>query len=93
MRLAYALTINKAQGQSLKRVGIWLETPCFAHGQLYVATSRCGNPNDLRFFVNPTVDDPEHPYSTRNVVYDEIFKDNAATLSRRAPPAHHLLLP
>ena len=37
VRLAFAISINKAQGQSLKVAGINLETPCFFHGQLYVA--------------------------------------------------------
>ncbi|XP_026459463.1 ATP-dependent DNA helicase PIF7-like [Papaver somniferum] len=38
---AYAMTINKSQGQSVKYVGIDLRTPVFSHGQLYVALSRC----------------------------------------------------
>nr|KAI8748380.1 ATP-dependent DNA helicase PIF1 [Biomphalaria glabrata] len=32
VRLAFAMTINKAQGQSLKVAGINLESPCFSHG-------------------------------------------------------------
>ena len=47
VRLAFAMSINKAQGQSLKVAGINLENPCFSHGQLYVACSRVGNPNNL----------------------------------------------
>jgi ATP-dependent DNA helicase PIF1 len=38
--LAFVMTINKAQSQSLRVVGIHLHTPVFAHGQLYVAISR-----------------------------------------------------
>ncbi|KAG5545929.1 hypothetical protein RHGRI_018181 [Rhododendron griersonianum] len=41
VRLAYAMTINKSQGQSVKFVGVDLRTPVFSHGQLYVALSRC----------------------------------------------------
>ncbi|GFS84158.1 hypothetical protein TNCV_2365311 [Trichonephila clavipes] len=40
VRLAFAMTINKAQGQSLQVCGLNLENPCFSHGQLYVASSR-----------------------------------------------------
>ena len=35
------MSINKSQGQSVKKVGIDLQTPVFTHGQLYVALSRC----------------------------------------------------
>jgi ATP-dependent exoDNAse (exonuclease V) alpha subunit len=37
VKLAYCITINKAQGQSLNRVGIHLAESVFGHGQLYVA--------------------------------------------------------
>ncbi|XP_050064673.1 uncharacterized protein LOC126553570 [Aphis gossypii] len=47
VRLAFAMTINKSQGQSLSVLGINLENPCFSHGQLYVACSRVGKPSDL----------------------------------------------
>jgi ATP-dependent DNA helicase PIF1 len=40
VRLAYAVTINKSQGQTLDRVGIFLQHGVFDHGQLYVAYSR-----------------------------------------------------
>ncbi|UYV63035.1 hypothetical protein LAZ67_2002903 [Cordylochernes scorpioides] len=40
IRVSFAMSINKAQGQSLKIAGIDLEQPCFSHGQLYVACSR-----------------------------------------------------
>ncbi|CAH1709408.1 unnamed protein product [Aphis gossypii] len=39
LRLAFAMTIKKSQGQSLSVCGINLENPCFSHGQLYVACS------------------------------------------------------
>jgi ATP-dependent DNA helicase PIF1 len=37
VQLAFAMSINKAQGQSPKVAGINLETPCFSYGQPYVA--------------------------------------------------------
>jgi len=41
------MTINKAQGQSLKVAGMDLRDDCFSHGQLYVACSRVCSPNSL----------------------------------------------
>ncbi|PIM96964.1 DNA helicase [Handroanthus impetiginosus] len=42
IRLAFAMTINKSQGQTMSVCGLDLGTPCFSHGQLYVACSRVG---------------------------------------------------
>ena len=47
--LAYYLTLNRAQGQTLKTTGMYLPTSVFSHGHLYVGYSRCGDPDD--FFV------------------------------------------
>jgi hypothetical protein len=44
IRHAYVMTINKSQGQTFNRTGLLLPESCFAHGQLYVAFSRCGYP-------------------------------------------------
>ena len=37
---AYCLTVHKAQGQTMARVGLIFESDPFTHGQLYVALSR-----------------------------------------------------
>lgn len=37
---AYCLSVHKAQGQTLNRVGLIFESDPFTHGQLYVALSR-----------------------------------------------------
>ncbi|XP_074298384.1 uncharacterized protein LOC141629254 [Silene latifolia] len=47
IKLSFAMTINKAQGQTLERVGVYLPKPCFSHGQLYVALSRARSAQQL----------------------------------------------
>ena len=69
VRPAFAMTINKSQGQTLKQVGVWLEEPVFTHGQLYVAASRVGNPQHLLFAVKKS-----DAGKTRNVAYKEILQ-------------------
>eukprot|EP00794_Sanderia_malayensis_P002293 gene2293-biopygen2036 len=66
VRLAYCLTINKAQGQSLKHVGIYLPDPVFSHGQLYVAMSRGKSFSGLKVFT------PSNNKTT-NIVYKEVL--------------------
>ncbi len=48
MRLAYAMTINKFQGQTLSHVGLHLIDDVFSHGQLYVAFSRAKAPANIK---------------------------------------------
>ena len=40
LRLAYAMTYNKSQSQTLSKVRLDVTSPPFSHGQLYVALSR-----------------------------------------------------
>ena len=35
IKLALAMTINRAEGQTLRKTGLDLTKPCFSHGQLY----------------------------------------------------------
>ena len=84
MRLAFALTINKSQGQTFHRCGVMLSGDVFTHGQLYVAVSRVGNPRDLLIYTNQVEESINHDrqpvnvssagrFVARNIVYQEIF--------------------
>ena len=68
VRLGFAITINKSQGQSLNITGIDLRDECFSHGQLYVAMSRAKDPKNLYILTN------ENNF-TKNIVYTKILKD------------------
>ena len=69
VRLSFAMSINKSQGQTLKVAGLQLEEPCFSHGQLYVGTSRVGTKTNLYVYATQN--------KTKNIVYKEIFNLNA----------------
>lgn len=65
LKVCFAMTINKSQGQSLKTAGIDLRVDCFSHGQFYVACSRVSSPSSLVILA------PEG--RTANVVYKEVL--------------------
>jgi hypothetical protein len=67
LQLAFAMTINKVQGQTMKTVGIYLPEPVFTHGQLYVVLSRATHVDDVfNFCLNGR--------TTTNVVYTELLR-------------------
>lgn len=53
VKLAFAMTINKSQGQTFNRVGLSLLDNVFTHGQLYVACSRVRKRQQLSVLLPP----------------------------------------
>ncbi|KAM0010388.1 putative DNA helicase [Helianthus debilis subsp. tardiflorus] len=73
IRLCYAMTINKSQGQSLDKIGIYLPQPVFTHGQLYVALSRATAPESLKILIVP---DEDHNHNkTRNIAFSDFLTE------------------
>ena len=66
---AFAITINKSQGQTLKHLGLYLEHDVFSHGQLYVALSRVCSQNSITVFTK------NKSNIVKNVVFKEIFNN------------------
>ena len=75
---AFAITINKSQGQTVRTVGVYLPTPVFSHGHFYVAASRTGDQAHLRFWIPDTpqyrYQDGSRAYITKNIVWQEILR-------------------
>lgn len=77
---AYYLSINRAQGQSLDKAGIYLEKSVFSHGALYTACSRTGDYDGTYAYINQKEFNhlkqhlDENKTYTRNVVYKECFR-------------------
>jgi len=70
VRLAFAMTINKSQGQSVEHVGINLQTLVFFYGQLYMAFLRCTSPLNISVLLPKQSQESRR---TLNIVYKEVF--------------------
>jgi len=68
VRVSFAMTINKSQGQSFDRVGVFLRDGVFSHGQLYVALSRVRSSEGLKVYL------PNADVHTKNIVYRDVLQ-------------------
>ena len=74
IKLAWAITIHKSQGQTFEKVIIDLGNGAFTHGQLYVALSRCTRLDGIRL---------KRPVAHSDIIFDSRiyeFKDRFAGL-------------
>ena len=87
IRLSFAMTVNKAQGQTIPNVGVYLPEPVFSHGQLYVALSRATARSNIKILavlaaekdVNKRKEKgkgkkrPTKDIFTKNIVYKDVL--------------------
>ena len=82
IRLAYAMTYNKSQSQTLFKVLLDITTPPFSHGQAYVALSRVRDSNNISLFLNQDQLVPQTTTNTgfmptfNNIAYQEVLHLN-----------------
>jgi hypothetical protein len=69
VRVAFAITINKSQGQTFNNVGVYLPSPVYSHGQLYVVISHVTSSVNIKIFNGQAPDG-----YMRNVVYKEVLE-------------------
>ena len=93
VKLAWCMTFNEAQGQTLKQVRLFVSTPVFSHGQFYVGLSRAGSSKSVKVLVEDHdsqgyyeghADIPDGVY-TDNVVWKEALLHDGSTIPPRAP--------
>lgn len=68
VHLCFAMTVNKAQGQSLQSVSVNLWSSAFSHDQLYVTLSQAVDVSKVSVLLPENEDE-----KTENVVYSEIL--------------------
>ena len=74
LKLAWAITIHKSQGQTFDKIIVDLGYGAFTHGQVYVALSRCTSLEGITL---------KRPLVDRDIIFDKRvhdFKDRFVTL-------------
>ena len=71
VRPCFSMTINKAQGQTLDMVGLYLNRPVFTHGQLYVAFSRVRRQEAIKVCLGD--DEDSEKGLTPNIVFHSML--------------------
>jgi len=82
LRLAYCMTYNKSQSQTLRKVLVDTTGEPFAHGHLYVAMSRNRNFDEIRLYIPETHTHPDGRWINgveadmpivKNIVYKSVL--------------------
>lgn len=75
LQVAFGMAINKAQGQSINKLAVYLPQQVFSHGQLYVALSRAISKDDVKVLIGDIClpDGEDSDVFARNIVYPEVL--------------------
>jgi len=82
LRLAYAMTYNKSQSQTLQKVLLDITQPPFSHGQLYVAMSRVRDCKNIAMYLKDEQlimsgdSSTGHMPTVNNIVYQDVLSLN-----------------
>lgn len=68
IRPCFAMTINKAQGQTLDFIDLYLLELVFFHDQLYGALSRARTRENIKILIKPFVKNKLHTCCTKNII-------------------------
>ncbi|VYS60096.1 unnamed protein product [Arabidopsis thaliana] len=75
VKLAFAMTIDESQRQTLSKVGIYLPRQLLFHGQRYVAISKVKSRAGLKVLITDKDGKPDQE-ETKNVVFKELFTEH-----------------
>lgn len=99
LRLAYAMTFNKCQSQTLYKVLLDITTPPFAHGHVYVTMSRVRDCHKIRLFLNKdqlapsTLSSTGYMPTVDNIVYQDVVALNLGFTPSDSTTPRNLTLP
>jgi hypothetical protein len=73
IKLAFSMTVKKSQGQTIKKVGFYVDAPLFNHGQLYTVMSRVTEKSALKIMLQKKEIEGQYGFFINNIVYKEVF--------------------
>lgn len=86
IKLAWAMTIHKSQGLTFDRVHIDFDRGTFAHGQAYVALSRCRALSGLSLQRTFRISDIKFDVEVDNFLRGQLFRSTRSHQLKDLPP-------
>jgi ATP-dependent exoDNAse (exonuclease V) alpha subunit len=74
LTVCYGITIHKAQGKTLNSAVIDFGNGAFAHGQVYVALSRCRTMDGIKLLTPLKYSDIKYDKRVKNYIWQKLYK-------------------